>query len=239
MAGGQQPLGEVRPDEAGAAGDECLHARTSRLSMCRTALTTVCDDHCPPGRGGAAATAVRARPWRPPDTRGRDTPQKPVVRAVASGNESVFRSPQRSSLPAAPLDLAFARGTDGRRGRGRVRRSAVVRREATTVRERQFAAPARPLVAGAASRARRIAACSFVEPAVDAGFDVHDSGRSVLHCAAADPFGDGAVVRDDGAAVAKRAEILRRVEAERAADAERADRRTHATSPDAPDSSLR
>ena len=79
----------------------------------------------------------------------------------------------------------------------------------------------------------------LVEPRIDAGFLMVIAIGLAAVSQPPDPLGERAIVGDDRAAVAERAEILRRIEAERAGDADRADRRGRRPSPDAPGSSPR
>ena len=79
----------------------------------------------------------------------------------------------------------------------------------------------------------------LVEPAVDAGLDVVVAVGLPAVAQPPDALGERRVVGDDGAAVAERAEVLRRIEAEGAADAARADRDAAARSRGAPGSSPR
>ena len=64
----------------------------------------------------------------------------------------------------------------------------------------------------------------LVEPAVDPDFDVTISIGLSAVAQPRDARGERRIARDDRAAVAERAEILRRIETERAGGAERADR---------------
>ena len=138
----------------------------------------------------------------------------------------------------ASLFCQAHRETDGTRGRDRARESVVpppgscVRYCAASARRRAVHA------ASSGSRARRTAAWSFVEPAVDAGFDVMVPVALPAVAQPAHRAASGGIAGDHGATVAERAQVLRRVEAERAGMRSRADRNAASLSPDAPGSSL-
>ena len=205
----------VLSSEAAVRGSKaCTAAATSSTSSSRS-----------PGWSGSDSTSSHTRRGnravRPDRAR-----RAPAAAESAPDSESASRCRAPRGAPAASCASRGAgRRTDDRRGRHRARggTSTGAPGQRRAIARRQRAPPAGP--AGEARQPRaQDGRLHLVEPRVDARLLVMVAVGLAAVAQPPDPVGERAIVGDDRAAIAERAEILRRIEAERAGDADRADR---------------
>ncbi len=231
MAGVEQRFGEMGADEPGSAGDErshwsCPSVRRSTVrgsKACTAAATSSTWSAVSPGWSGSESISSH-------DARGNR-----AVGRIERGQRRLLRDRHRvvnqrfdAARGKVRLQLAPCRVPDdeqmvdvpGVAFRRRVDRAAREPLRGT--------APPAPAAVGPAAKARQPRAenrrLQIVEPRVDARLDVMIAVGLAAVAQPLDRVGERAIAGDDGAAVAERAEVLGRVEAERAGDADRADR---------------
>ena len=228
VAAVEQRFGEMRSDEAGAAGDQRSHASTCPFSECAAPRRRLARRRRRSSRGWSGSDRTSSHDARGDRAVGRvDARRAPAAAESAPGSESASRcrAPRRCACSAVRV-AARGRRTGDRRGRRRARRA---RRRALPAQRARDSAP-RARAAGrssarrSGSRARRIAACSSSSRELTPGSSMVVAVGLAAVAQPLDARRRARVVGDDRAAVAERAEILRRIEAERAGDADRADR---------------
>ena len=157
-------------------------------------------------------------------------PRAPAGAEWEPDNESASRcrrdASDCSAAASSPVRrCARGRRTDDRRGRDRIRAGRRRRaRPSSSARYRAASARRRAVHAAEARQAgAEDGGLHLVEPRVHAGVLMMIPVGLAAVAQPLDARRQRAIVRDDGAAVAERAEILGRIEAERAGDADRAD----------------
>ena len=243
----EQRFRKMGSDEAGPAGDQRAHAVSFRYdaTVRGSARTRRRPPRCRSRRsrsapGAAAATVPHRTPGRRRDSRpGRSRPA-PAAAESAPGNGSVFRCRALRGALAIRHAPGCGRRTDGTRDRDPVpparRRThrGAPRDTSSRARRRRSVQPRQQRQPRAEDRR-----LDFVEPRVDARLLMMIAIRLAAVAQTLDSSRERAIASHDRAAVAERAEVLRRIETERARDADRADRAAGRRSPDVPGSSPR